>query len=375
MKSQKHLAVLATVSLMGLSVACNDKYQEGFNAGKDQGYAQGYDVGYDDGYADGDEAGFLRAKNYFASADYLDGFNDGKTEGINIGYNQGYTVGKNDGLAQGYSQGYSVGKQDGKAEGYGIGYDVGYDDGFDDGWDQGEAGAYNSGYNAGYAAGDAAGYNRGYDDGHYDGYNLGYFDGKEDGYDLGYDAGWDDGYDYGYDVGFDDGWGLSVGKTKTLKGYANILSMVHNDLFDYSKIKAPKVTARGLVAGNRLLLSETSVTNKDTLKRAAVVEQYLVAEMAQQVKGKFGLSAERSLKIAKAANHFRKYSSTRALTAEDTNAYASEIMGVDFKSVEKAVESSMKGNVSAFSSVIEKAAEKNGTTPEKMSEIVSSLFL
>src|SRR5690606_27049235 len=106
----------------------------------------------------------------------------------------------------------------------------------------------NAGYNAGYDVG--------YDNGWDDGYDYGYEEGHYAGYDVGYDAGWYDGWDVGYDEGFDDGYySLSVGKTKTLKGYANILSMVHNDLFDYSKIKAPKVTARGLVAGNRLLLS------------------------------------------------------------------------------------------------------------------------
>lgn len=343
MKAQKSLAVLATVSLLALSVGCNDRYAEGIAEGK----AQGYDEGYDDGYVDGDKDGFERAKTYFASADYNDGFNDGKTQGISIGYSQGYGVGKNDGLAQGYTQGYGVGKQDGKREGYDLGYDDGYDDGVNDGYDLG------------------------YDDGAYDGYNIGFSDGYDDGVLDGYDIGWED----GYDAGWDDAYGLSVGKSKNLKGYANILSAFHNDLIDYSKISAPKVTKRGLVANGQLLLSETSTTNKDTLKRAAVTEQYLVVEMAKQVKGKFGLSAERSLKVAKAANHFRKYSSTRALTAEDTNAYASEIIGADFKSLERAYENTMKGNLSDLNSIIEKAAEKNGVSPEKMGQIVTQLFI
>lgn len=327
MKAQKGLAVLATVSLLGLSVACNDRYQEGFTAGKDQGYRQGYDVGYDDGFADGDEAGFARAKTFFASGDYNTGFEAGKVVGVQIGYNQGLTVGK----AEGYTTGYNVGKLES--------------------------------------------YDRGYKDGIYDGYDMGYDDGLADGYDMGYDDGFGDGYDVGYDDGWSDGYGLSVGKSKNLKGYANLLSMVHNDMIDYSKIKAPKKTSRGLVVNGNMLFEETSLTSKDTLKRAAVVEQYLVGEMAKQVQGKFGLNAERSLKIAKASNHFRKYSSKRALTAEDTNAYAEEIIGDDLKSIEKAYERSMKGDVSGLKSVIEKAALKNETSPEKMSEIVASMFM
>ena len=335
MKLQKGLALLATLSLFGLSVACNsggggstsDRYAEGLAAGKTLGYTEGYDVGYDDGYADGDEAGYARAKAFFMTADYTAGFNAGKSEGITIGYANGYTVGKTDGAATGYTTGYNAGYDDGEADGYELGYDDGYDDG------------------------------------------------SADGYDIGYDAGFDDGYDVGYDDGFDDGYALSVGKTANLKGYANVISMFHNDLIDYKKIQAPKQTKRGLVVHGQLLLSETSLTNKDTLKRAAVVEQYLVVEMAKQVKGKFGLSAERSLKVAKAANHFRKYSSKRALTSEDTNAYASEIIGSDFAAITKAYENGMKGDLSALTSVIEKAAVKNETSPEKMAEIMSSLFM
>lgn len=354
MKTQKTMSVLATLALLSFAVACNDggggtttaavsdRYQEGFAAGKvegkKEGYAEGYDKGYDDGYLDGDEAGFERAKVFFASSDYNAGFADGKASvasNTTAAYNSGYSAGKTDGVALGKAQGY----------------DLGYDDGYADGYDGG------------------------YDDGMADGYDMGYDDGIADGYDLGYDDGFDDGYDIGYDDGFDDGFHLSVGPTPKLRGYANILSMAHNDLIDYSKIKAPKITARGVVAGGRLLFSETSLTNKDTLKRAAAVEQYLVVEMAKQVKGKFGLSADRSLKVAKAANHFRKYSSKRALTAEDTNAYFEEIAGVDLKSMEKAVENSMKGDLSSLNSVLEKAASKNEVSPEKMSEIVTELFI
>ena len=332
MGTQKGLVVLATVSLLGLSVACSDRYAQGLADGKTQGYATGYDAGYGDGYTDGDQAGFDRAKAYFATADYNAGFNDGKAVGISQGYNSGYGAGKTDGIAIGTAAGYT------------SGYNVGYNDGYDDG--------KVDGYNLGYS--------NGYDDG--------YDDGVGDGYDLGYDDGFGDGYDVGYDDGFYDG-SLSVGGSKSLKGYANLLSMAHNDMFDYKKIAAPKSTARGIVANGKLLFEETSLTNKDTLKRAAVVEQYLVVEMAKQVKGKFGLSAERSLKIAKAANHFRKFASKRALTNEDTNAYVTEMIGVDLKTIEAAKES---GNMQ---SVLEAAAQKNGTSPEKMAEVIAKNFI
>jgi flagellar biosynthesis/type III secretory pathway protein FliH len=331
MNTQKALATLATVSLLGLSVACSDHYAEGLADGKAQGYANGYDVGYDDGYQDGDTAGYERAKAYFATANYADGFNDGKAIGITQGYNSGYSAGQATFAPQ-------------------------------------VAAAYTNGYNVGYNNGKGYGYNLGYDDGMSDGYDMGYDDGSADGYDLGYDDGFGDGYDIGYDDGFYDG-GFSVGKTKALKGYANLLSIAHNDMFDYKKIAAPKSSARGITANGKLLFEETSLTNKDTLKRAAVVEQYLVIEMAKQVKGKFGLSAERSIKVAKAANHFRKFSSKRALTNEDTNAYITEMIGVDLKTIEAA------HDAGDMRSVLEAAAAKNGTTPEKMAEVLAKNFM
>lgn len=327
MKTSKSLSLLATVSLLGLSVACSDRYAEGLADGKEQGYAVAYDEGYDDGFADGDESGYERAKAYFASADYNAGFNDGKVVGSATGYTSGFTAGQANLTAQVTAS-----------------YNRGYDDGMGDGYDMG------------------------YDDGMADGYDMGYDDGMADGYDFGYDDGYADGYDVGYDDGYFDG-SFSVGKTKALKGYSNLLSMAHNDMFDYSKIAAPKSTARGVVANGKLLFEETSLTNKDTLGRAAVIEQYLVVEMAKQVNTKYGLSAERSIKIAKAANHFRKFSSSRALTSEDTNAYVTEIVGVDLATIEAAKEAG------DMKSVLEAAASQNGTSPEKMAEILAKNFI
>ncbi len=346
MKAQKALSTLATLSILCFGVACNDgaapdRYAEGFAAGKSEGQtqarAEGYNAGkadgYREGYAAGDRDGYERARVFFASADY----NRGVTDGRASGYTQGYTAGRNDGLAQGYTNGYNVGYDDGEADGIVLGYSEGYNDGDADGYADGLAFAKTE-------------------------------------YTRGYRNGYDDGYDDG-DFGAVRSYGLSIGQTPRLRGYADVLSAFHNDLIDYSKIQLPQETRRGLVANGQLLLSETSLTNKDTLKRAAVVEQYLVLEMAQQVKGKFGLSAERSLKIAKAANHFRKFATTRALTADDTNAYAEEIIGVNFQSIERAFDSTRRGNLSDLSSIMETAAEKNGVSPEKMTEIVTQLFI
>ena len=371
---KKLITQLLPLSILVLMVSCagenpEDRYQDGFTEGRAQGKTQGYDEGYAKGETDGDAAGYERAKAYFESA----GYDEGKVDGSKLGYSQGYASGWSVGNAETRPAAYSTGYADGNADGKEDGYARGLDDGYDDGWDAKYTEIYNSGYSVGYKNGEGDGYNRGYDDGEDDGYDSGYDDGADDGYDLGYDDGFDDGYDIGYSDGEWDAF--SVGKSKKLKGYANLLSMVHNDMIDYTKIQMPKSTKRGLVAKGQVLFSESSLTNKDTMKRLAVAEQYLVMEMAKQVKGKFGLSAERSLKVAKAANHFRKFSSKRALTSEDTNAYASEIIGSDFKAIEKAYDKGMKGDLTGYTSILSKAAEKNDTTPENISIIITKYFM
>ena len=358
----KLFSKLALFSLLVLLASCADYYKEGLEEGKTIGYQEGYEAGYDEGYAEGDTNGYERAKAYFESAGYDEGFADGNAAGLSQGYNEGYTVGKNETYQGAYNTGYNDGYDDGYDDGEYEGYEDGYDEGYDDRYSE----TYDQGYSRGYAVG--------YDEGEDDNYSAGYSAGQYNGYDVGYDDGFDDGYDIGYDDGFYDG-SLSVGKSKKLKGFANIISLAHNDVFDYSKIVSPKLTKKGLTVNGKVLLSEVSLTNKDTLKRAAVAEQHLVVEMAKQVKGKFGLSTERSLKIAKAANHFRKQSSRRALTSEDTNAYASEIIGSDFAQITEAYEQTLKGDVLAFGSVLERAAEKNSTTPEDISIILKKYFM
>ena len=370
---KKLMTKLMPLSFLVLMVACGEspenKYDKGFEEGRAQGKTEGYEVGYDEGQAAGDTAGYERAKAYFESAGYDEGKVDGSKLGYSQGYNSGYNVGYKETQPAAYSTGYSQGKLDGDADGY----DRGYDNGYDDGGDARYTVEYNNGYNSGKNTTQYTYYNRGYADGKLDGYDEGYDDGEGDGYDIGYT----DGYDDGYDIGYSDGeWdAFSIGKSKKLKGYANLISMAHNDIIDYTKIKMPKSTRKGLVADGKILFSESSLTNKDTMKRQAVAEQYLVMEMAKQVKGKFGLSADRSLKIAKAANHFRKYSAKRALTSEDTNAYASEIIGSDFRAIEKAVDEARHGDLTKFSAAMEKAAEKNGTSPENITLLITKFFI
>ncbi len=368
-------SALLLVAMLILSVACKSKYEKGFEAGQDQGYTEGYDDGYVDGDKDGYDRGMADGEEYYTSATYEDGVSDGMEVGLSIGYNQGYNVGYNETYGPAYSQGkadgYQPGYNAGRTAGYNQGYNEGNADGYDDGFDDGRATIQ---WQINWA------YDDGYDDGYEDGYDDGWYAGDAHGYNDGYGDGYDDGFDDAYDIGYDDGWdaayysSLSVKPSKSMKGTSNILSMVHNDMFNYAKIPAPKQTKRGLVAGSKLIFEETSLSNKDLEKRAAAVEKYLVSSMASQVKAQFGLSNERSSQIAKVANHFRKQTSSRAISEADSNAYAKEILGANFKEIETAFKGSLKGDQAQLGQVLEQAAQKNNTTPEHMSSIMYKIF-
>ncbi|MBY0515924.1 MAG: hypothetical protein K2P81_03375 [Bacteriovoracaceae bacterium] len=373
---KQFVKIIPAIALVAL-VGCNDRYQEGFNTGRTQGY--------DAGYADGDADGYSRGEGYFAThTTYEHGYADGNASGLRTGYTQGYSVGLSEGkpigfaqaMADGtYTRGYNNGNTAGYRDGYNDGYDDGDSDGYDDGFDDGRAriqtqitNAYNNGYNNGYDDG----FDDGYVDGDYDGYN----DGFDDGYDVGYDDGFDDGYDWGFDDGWDAALGFSVGAIKVAGTSARVelLNKVHNDLVNYKKIQAPKSTARGLEAHGRLIFEESSMSSKDLEKRAAATERYLVGEMGKQISAHFGLSQERALKVAKVSNLWRKYSSTRAITDEDANAFSEALIGVNLKEVERAVKESMKGETSSLNALLQQAAVVNGTSPENVSRIMNQVF-
>jgi flagellar biosynthesis/type III secretory pathway protein FliH len=323
MKS-KSLATLSLAACLLMSVSCQKDFDRGFAEGK----AQGYDLGHADGYSE--------AKAYFATADYNNGYSDGQTVGYNSGYAAGQTTGYNSG--------------------------------------------YVTGYNNGYTDGDTDGYNAGYNDGYTDGYNNGYTDGDADGYVAGYDNGYDDGFTDGYDIGFDDGWYAAGGfslSTKTASSlnnpYARMISSVSSELVDFSKIPAPKLVKGGIVANGKMIFEETSLGAKDLERQAASVEGYLVDEMTKQISN-LGLSLDRSFKIAKLANHWRKFSSSRQVTTADSNAFAQELVGTSLASMEEAMKAQASGDSSEMNDLLSQAASANGTTPEHMSVIMNKLF-
>lgn len=398
----KHYIVLFMASAF-LVTGCNDKYQEGFDAGKikgaaageSEGYSDGYDAGYSstyqgaydssfvEGRAQGHEEGYAEGKNYYTSNDnYGAGFNDGWDQGYTRGEGQGYA----DGYDQSYTPNYNEGHDDYVDNGYMDGYDDGHDngriagasDGYNDGYDDAAAISYHNGYGDGFDDGEASGFydgkQDGYADGATEGYNEGFDDGSyyayQDGYDYGYGIGETDGYDDGYDAGWNDGYNAAIGSSvKTTNPTVKLAAMVNGDLIDYSKLQ--KFDSK---ASTSLAMNYADNGTVDMEKLASLKEQHYLNQMSEQLRARFALSADRAKDIAVVAHQFNKLAGTRELTDKDANVFAVEVIGKNLKDIETAVTKSLKGESEDFKSMLNDIAKHNETSPENVNKIIGEIF-
>lgn len=82
----------------------------------------------------------------------------------------------------------------------------------------------------------------------------------------------------------------------------------------------------------------------------------------------YGLSVERTEKLAKLFTSYQKISNKRALNASEKDVFTKELLGMSFdKAANKMVEN--------YDGLIETAADKNGTSPEAVKELVNSFLL
>src|SRR5690606_35310789 len=124
---------------------------------------------------------------------------------------------------------------------------------------------------------------------------------------------------------------------------------------------------------NSAALSQAGA-GRDLEKVQAMVEMNKVRQISQQVSAKFGLSAERSLQVAKLSAQWQSLSSDRELTTADVDAFSKKLMGSNMLDIQAAMKESLKGNVSRLAEFVAKAPEVNDPTPEKVAGIVMSMF-
>jgi hypothetical protein len=120
--------------------------------------------------------------------------------------------------------------------------------------------------------------------------------------------------------------------------------------------------------------SENDQVGKDLEKIKAKNEDEVTLGLAEKFQSDYGLSVDRSLKVAKMANAWHKTSKSRKLTANDVSAFSKELLGVDLASVQNAYKAKIEGDDSKVESLIDQAAAKNGTDPENMREIFANFL-
>ena len=96
--------------------------------------------------------------------------------------------------------------------------------------------------------------------------------------------------------------------------------------------------------------------------------------MGQQIQARFGLSKQSAQKVAVTAHQFNKLAGSRALTAEDASAFSKDLIGFDMGQIETAVRKSAKGESSDLKSLVDKASQNMGTSPEQFNKILTEIF-
>jgi hypothetical protein len=129
----------------------------------------------------------------------------------------------------------------------------------------------------------------------------------------------------------------------------------------------------GTYAGD-FAFDETAEGAKDLEKIKAVKEAFANEKMAETLTSEYGLSVERSVKVAKLVNNWSKLSKKRSLTEADANSFSKEMLGVDIKDAERAYKAKAEGNDTQVQDLIEDAAKANQTSPEHINALMEQLL-
>jgi hypothetical protein len=145
-----------------------------------------------------------------------------------------------------------------------------------------------------------------------------------------------------------------------------------NDILKYI-IFSPQITYDfdsnlkfGFTDGTNFYYSAENESQKDVEQIGAKIESASVESLKQNLLS-YGLSVERTEKLAKLMVSYKNISNKRALNAVEKDQFTKEILGMSF-------ENAAKKMVENYDGLIETAAEKNGTSPEAVKELVNELL-
>jgi len=120
------------------------------------------------------------------------------------------------------------------------------------------------------------------------------------------------------------------------------------------------------------VFSENTAALKDLELMGARVEDHNANQLGEKLAAQYGLSEERGQEVAKTISVYNKLITKRALTPSEKDQFSNSLLGVDYKTAERGV---MSGDADEFDSLMERAAETNGTSPEAVSAIIKDMVL
>jgi hypothetical protein len=124
--------------------------------------------------------------------------------------------------------------------------------------------------------------------------------------------------------------------------------------------------------GRETIFSENVGSVKDVELMGTKVEDQNAMTLGTQLAAKYGLSNERGQVIAKTLAAYNTLSTKRSLTPVEKDQFSNSLMGVDYKTALKGIQS---GDAKAFEDLMNQAAKTNGTTPEAVSAIIKDMVL
>lgn len=125
--------------------------------------------------------------------------------------------------------------------------------------------------------------------------------------------------------------------------------------------------------GTGITFEKSVPTSKDLMAMAAMKEAFDIKASAQNIQDQFGLSAERSVDVARLAVQL-KNTPAASLTSADVDAVTKELVGSSMAELKSAGAKKAAGDSSDMNALLEKAAAVNGVSVDHANQIINGMF-
>jgi hypothetical protein len=117
-----------------------------------------------------------------------------------------------------------------------------------------------------------------------------------------------------------------------------------------------------------ITFEKSAPSSKDLMAMAAMKEAFDIKASAKNIQDQFGLSAERSVEVARLAVQL-KNTPAASLTSADVDAVTKELVGSSMSQLKAA-----SGSKVEMDALLEKAAAINGVTVDHASQVINGMF-